>query len=71
MGKTITTLVVLAIIIAGGIWFFNRNDNNLATGGNATSTDNLTGTGGPEDNYNPLEDYESNTEDNTTEDSKG
>jgi hypothetical protein len=56
MGKAITTLIVLALIIAGGIWMFNRNDD-LALDGNANGTEvEDLGTGGAEEGVDPLED---------------
>lgn len=56
MSKTITTLLVLALIIVGGIWLFGRDDGDVARDVNATSTvEDLTGTGGPDDGYDPLE----------------
>ncbi len=55
MSKTITTLLVLALIILGGIWLFGRGDGDLVDAGNNTTTEDLTGTGGPEDGYDPLE----------------
>lgn len=59
MSKTITTLLVLALIIGGSIWFFGRDGGNVARDLNATSTvENLTGTGGPDDGYDPLENWE-------------
>ena len=53
MAKAITTLIVLAVLIVGGIWLYNRNDN-VATEG-APTDENYTGTGGPEAGYDPLD----------------
>lgn len=56
MSKTITTLLVLALIIAGGIWLFGRGEGDVALDANATTTtEDLTGTGGPDEGFDPLE----------------
>ncbi|OHA91283.1 MAG: hypothetical protein A2758_02350 [Candidatus Zambryskibacteria bacterium RIFCSPHIGHO2_01_FULL_49_18] len=67
MGKAITTLIVLAVLIVGGIWIYNRNDDDLALDDNATTTENFSGIGGPEEGFDPLEDADTEVE----EDSKG
>lgn len=67
MGKAITTLVILALVIAGGIWLFNRNGGDLARDGAATTTEDFSGIGGPEEDYDPLE----GTDDVEMEESKG
>lgn len=56
MSKAITTLLVLAVIIAGGFWLFNRDTGDVAFEANATTTESMTGTGGPDEGYDPLED---------------
>lgn len=55
--RTLISLLVLAVVIAGGIWLFNRADDNLAldANGNPVTEENLTGTGGPEEGYDPLD----------------
>lgn len=55
MGKAITTLIVLALIVAGGIWMFNRNGNDVAVEDANSSVYDLTGTGGPEGDFDPLD----------------
>lgn len=63
MSKTITTLLVLAVLIAGGFWLFNRDTGDVAYDASATTTtEDLTGTGGPDDGYDPLEDSEDDIE---------
>jgi hypothetical protein len=56
MSKTITTLLLLAVVIIGGIWLFNRNDGDVALDANAAPTTEDLGTGGPDEGYDPLED---------------
>ena len=56
-GKTITIIIVILLIIAGGFWYFGRDDGAITTlegNGDATS-ENVSGTGGPEDDFDPLE----------------
>ena len=48
---------------------FNRGDNDLALDGAATTTENFSGIGGPEEGYDPLEDV--NFEDEENLESKG
>jgi hypothetical protein len=57
MGKAIVTILTLALLVLVGFFIFDRDDDSLITEGNgvATSTD-LTGTGGADDNFDPLED---------------
>lgn len=65
--RTLGALLVLAVIIAGAFWLVNRGDVDLARDElNATTTENMTGTGGPDEGYDPLEDAD---DDNV--DSKG
>ncbi len=52
--RTLISLLVLAVVIAGGIWLFNRADSNVALEPNP-SGENYTGTGGPEAGYDPLD----------------
>ncbi len=77
MSKTITTLLLLAVLIVGGFWLAGRSgdlarDNNGAA---ATTTEDLTGVGGPEDGYDPLQELNSTDGNgngvNYDEDSKG
>lgn len=49
MGKTIGTILVVALLVLVGFWLFNSGDGDVALDGNenATSTElDLTGTGG-------------------------
>ena len=58
-GKTITTIVAILLIIAGGFWYFGRDNGGLALDGNASTTaEDLTGTGGPDDGFDPFEDMD-------------
>jgi hypothetical protein len=55
MGKAIVTILTLALLVLVGFFIFDRDDDALITEGNgaATSTD-LTGTGGADDDFDPL-----------------
>lgn len=61
-GKTIATIIGLVLLVLVGFWIFNNNDLDLAGNNdtNATTTENqdLTGTGGPEEGFDPLEDVD-------------
>ncbi|MCR4279486.1 MAG: hypothetical protein NUV78_01975 [Candidatus Zambryskibacteria bacterium] len=56
MGKTITTVLVVLLLIVGGFWLFNRGDGNLVRENdeNTTTTD-FTGIGGSDEGFDPLE----------------
>jgi len=73
MGKTITTILVVLLLIVGGFWIFGGGDGDIALDdNNATTTqDELTGTGGPEDGFDPLEDFESSNSGETEIQGKG
>lgn len=46
IGRTIVTLVVLALLVAGGIWLFNTladNDNGLGGDGDTNIENNIDG----------------------------
>lgn len=72
MGKTITTVLVVLLLIVGGFWLFNRGDENLARDNdvNATTTD-FTGVGGPDDGFDPLEGLNEDDENTDSMESKG
>lgn len=54
--KTIGTIIAIVLLIVVGFLIFNGNDGDLAgNGDNATTTENLTGTGGPEEGFDPLD----------------
>lgn len=69
--RTIISLLVLAVVIAGGIWLFNRADNLAVDTNGTTNTENVTGTGGPEEGYDPLDINGDGTVDDADYDVKG
>lgn len=72
MGKTITTVLVVLLLVIGGFWLFNRGDENLARDNdvNATTTD-FTGIGGPDEGFDPLEGLDGNDEEVDSMEGKG
>jgi hypothetical protein len=72
MGKTVATILVILLLIVGGFWLFGRGTGDIARDGtNATTTEELTGTGGGEDNFDPLENFQFNGEDDRDFGDKG
>ncbi|MDP2641988.1 MAG: hypothetical protein Q8P21_01715 [bacterium] len=71
MGKAILTILILVLVAIGAYFMFGRGDDGLVLDGNNDATDGLTGTGGAEQGFDPLEGLDSTTDDEEVYPDKG